>query len=222
MKLTVEYILLRHKYWKERIGKAGIWNAERFKPVEFIVYKRSKTYDGLFCRKWVKVNGRMELQDSIVMYQQYEDITKEEIDDTLVHEMIHQYIYQNGIKDSDIHGRVFREFMVGINEYFPNELNLKVSGELKERKGPGETLHKLLLVYQSNDVCHCCKVNPNKLDIFISLIEENKDKWKIKKYELCESYDRYFDSFSTCTRRLHGERMNENELAVLRKNVIIK
>lgn len=51
----------------------------------------------------------------------------------------------------------------------------------------------------------------------MSLIGEHKDKWKVRKYELCESKDRYFDSFTACTRRLHGVRMNEKELTVLRK-----
>ncbi len=217
MILTEKFLLLRHKYWMERIGEAGIWDAEKFKPVMFIVRKRSKSYDGLFCRKWVKKGEREELQDSIIMYQQYPDLSQQEIDDTLVHEMIHQYIYQNNIIDSSTHGKVFLNFMRRINDSFPNELNLRVSGGIKEWSGEGDTLHKLIIVHHDSGLCHCCKVNPNKSDVFMRLIGEHKNDWKVRSYELCESKDRYFDSFTACTHRLHGVRMTEKELAVFRR-----
>lgn len=222
MIITEEFLMIRHRFWMERIGKAGIWDKAKFRPVAFSVRKRSKTYDGLFYRKWVIVDGKQKLQDSIIIYQQYPDLTEQEIDDTLVHEMIHQYIYQNGIKDSSVHGKVFKEFMGRINKAFPKELNLRVSGGIKERRGEGDTLHKLIIVYHNNGVCHCCKVKPNKKDMFMRRIKEHKDEWKINKYELCESYDRYFDSLTACNRKLHGLRINVEDLVKLCRNMNIK
>lgn len=215
MEVKSEYLEDRHRYWRERIGDAGILDSDGFKPVRFIVRKRSKTYDGLFCRKSVIVGYRRKFEDQIVIYQQYQDISAREIDNTLVHEMIHQYIYQNNIKDSGVHGKVFKEFMCRINQAFFGELTIMVSGGITEKRGPGDTLHRLILVYKENDVCLCCKINPNKTNIFMDLIGEHKDEWKISKYDLCESNDRYFDSFTTCTHRLHGVRMTEEELAAL-------
>ena len=52
--------------------------------------------------------------------------------------MIHQYIYQNGIKDSGMHGKVFKELMNSINQAFGRELTIRVSGGIKERRGPGD------------------------------------------------------------------------------------
>lgn len=213
--MNCEYLEERHRYWRKRIGNAGIWDASGFKPVKFIVRKRSKTYDGLFCRKRIVVGSKWEWEDQVIFYQQYADISVREIDDTLVHEMMHQYIYQNGIKDSGMHGKVFMELMCRINQAFEGELTIRVSGEIKERRGPGDTVHRLILVHKENGVCLCCKVNPNKADMFMSIIWEHRDEWKIKKYELCESNDRYFDSFTACTRRLHGVRMTEEELVEL-------
>ena len=213
MEVRFEYLEGRHLYWRKRIGDAGIWDASGFKPVKFIVRKRSKTYDGLFCRKRIVVGPEWGWEDQIIFYQQYADISAREIDDTLVHEMIHQYIYQNGINDSGMHGKVFKELMCSINQAFEGELTIRVSGGIKERRGPGDALHRLILVYKENGVCLCCKVNPNKADMFMSIIGEHRDEWKIKKYELCESNDRYFDSFTACTRRLHGVRMTEEKLA---------
>lgn len=214
MELKCEYLEDRHRYWKDRIGDAGIWNADKFRPVKFIVRKRSKTYDGFFCRKRVVVGSKCGWEDKIIIYQQYTDITTREIDDTLVHEMIHQYIFQNDLKDSRTHGSTFKDFMCKINRAFQGELTLMVSGGNMERRGPGNILHKLIIVHRENGSNLCCKVNPNKADMFMSLIREHKDEWKVRKYELCESNDMYFDSLTTCTRRLHGVRMDEAELVV--------
>lgn len=222
MELSYGYLKGRHSYWRERIGDAGIWDADEFRPVRFIVRNRSKTYDGLFCRKRVIMDSREEWEDHIIIYQQYADISAREIDDTLVHEMVHQYIYQNNIKDSSTHGRVFREFMHRINESFKNELKLMVSGGIKERRGPGDTLHRLILVYIETSVCLCCKVNPNKTETFLKLLRQHKDKWKIRKHMLCESNDMYFDSFTSCTHRLHGVRMSQDELSALFKQCHIR
>ena len=222
MELRCEYLEERHRYWRERIGDAGIWYADGFMPVKFIVRKRSKTYDGLFCRKRVAVGSERGCEDQIIFYQQYADISVQEIDDTLVHEMIHQYIYQNGIKDSGVHGKVFKELMCRINQAFGGELTIRVSGGIKERRGPGDTLHRLILVSKDSGVCLCFKVNPNKADMFMSIIREHKDEWKIRKYELCESNDRYFDSFTACTRRLHGVRMTEEELVELCRECVVR
>ena len=103
--------------------------------------------------------------------------------------------------------------MCRINQAFEGELTIRVSGGIKERRGPGDTLHRLILVYKDSGACLCCTVNPNKADGFMRLIRDHKDAWKVRKYELCESNDRYFDSLTACTRRLHGVRMTEEELA---------
>ena len=57
MEVRCEYLEERHLYWRRRIGATGIWNASGFKPVKFIERKRSKTYDGLFCRKRIVVGS---------------------------------------------------------------------------------------------------------------------------------------------------------------------
>ncbi|MDE6342629.1 MAG: hypothetical protein K2K93_09945, partial [Muribaculaceae bacterium] len=84
MKVRCEYLEARHLYWRERIGAAGIWDASGFKPVKVIVRNRSKTYDGLFCRKRVVAGSEWGWEDQIIFYQQYADISAREIDDTLV------------------------------------------------------------------------------------------------------------------------------------------
>lgn len=136
MELTVEYLRQRHAYWIERLADAGIWEADKFKPVELVVRERCKSYVGLFHRKWIKVNVRRRLRDRIIIYRKSADMTVKEIDDTLVHEMIHQYIFQNDLPDSSTHDRLFKDFMQRINAAFPQELKISIYGESPILKGP--------------------------------------------------------------------------------------
>ncbi len=43
------------------------------------------------------------------------DMPQEVIEDTIIHEMIHLYIYVNKLKDTSAHGRVFRNMMNSLN-----------------------------------------------------------------------------------------------------------
>lgn len=215
MELSVDYLEMRNRYWIERISGASIWDASKFRPVKMIVRKYSSSYDGLFHRKVMKINGTTAIDDRIIIYQQYPDISEQEIDDTLVHEIIHQYIFQNNLHDSSTHGRLFKEFMRKINAVFHDELNITVYSTMQERKGPGKILHRLLLVRKGNGDCYCCRINPNKVDFFLQYIESHKSKSNIEDYLLCESNDRYFDSFTACRKLLSGVRMTWTQLNVL-------
>lgn len=53
------------------------------------------------------------------------DLPKAELEDTIIHEMIHYYIRLNGIKDTSAHGKVFRQMMEEINSRFGR--NIRVS-----------------------------------------------------------------------------------------------
>lgn len=222
MELTVEYLRKRHAYWIERLADAGIWEADKFKPVELVVRERCKSYFGLFHRKWVKVNVRRRLRDRIIIYRKSAHMTVKEIDDTLVHEMIHQYIFQNDLPDTSTHGRLFKDFMQRINETFPQELKISIYGESPILKGPGTKTHKLILLWMKDGECYCCKINPSKVPLFVKLIEKNQLAGKFKGYLLCESNDMYFDDIPACRKYLHGLPMSLPELRELCKECNIK
>ena len=52
------------------------------------------------------------------------DMTKEELDDTLLHEMIHYYIFHKRITDTSPHGRVFRQLMHDINSRYGRHVTI--------------------------------------------------------------------------------------------------
>lgn len=224
MELTVEYLRQRHAYWIERLADAGIWEADKFKPVELVVRERCKSYVGMFHRKWVKVNVRRRLRDRIIIYRKSADMTMKEIDDTLMHEMIHQYIFQNDLPDTSTHGRLFKDFMQRINEAFPQELKISIYGESPILKGPGTRTHKLILLRMKDGECYCCKINPSKVPVFTNYLKRLvlSSTSEIKGYLLCESNDMYFDDIAACRKYLHGLPMSLPELRELCKECNIK
>ena len=146
----------------------------------------------------------------------------EEIDGNLVHEMIHQYIFQNNLPDTSTHGKLFKGFMQRINETLRQELKISIYDETPPLKGPGPKIYKLLLLWMKDEECYCCKINRSKVTWFVELIEQNKLAGKLKGYLLCESNDTYFDDVVACRKRLCGLHMTLPELRELCKEYNIK
>lgn len=225
MELNVEYLRARHAYWKGRIAEAGIWDAGGFRAVDFAVRKRSKMYEGLFHRKFITAKTRLRMADGvngryydrIILYRKSPDMSEREIDDTLVHEMIHQYIIQNGIHDTSAHGRTFKDYMQRVNKAFAGDLNITVRGKVSVWEGHGSKTHQLIVVSMYDGTCYCCRIMPAKLPQFLKLVRKNKKGGEFKDYMHCESDDMYFNSIRACRTRLHGLRMPLADLAAFCK-----
>ena len=59
----------------------------------------------------------------------YRDLPEREVEDTLIHEMIHYYIHHKGLKDSSPHGHIFKQMMNSIN--IRHGRNITVSTKVK-------------------------------------------------------------------------------------------
>jgi len=77
---------------------------------------RARSYLGICAckRRWAWF-GRREYYDFRIRISTRYELTAEEIEDTLIHEMIHYHIWLNRIKDTSAHGEVFRGIMDRIN-----------------------------------------------------------------------------------------------------------
>lgn len=208
MKLTLEYLKERHSFWKEEIGKAGIWNPQKFKTVHLEIRNKSKTYNGLFHRKWVKCNVRYRVVDRLIIYNNVEDFDLKFLDSLIVHEMIHQYIFQNKIIDTSTHGKIFKDFMTKINNEFKNriDLNTRDTNPNLPKEGPGDTVFNLLLILQKNN-WFCCVVRPGKVKHFHNHVITLKQNKKIKDFGWLQSNDIHFNQYPQCTKYLHGEKL---------------
>ena len=77
------------------------------------VYKKKRTLFG----KTVCYDFKLRINTRI-------DLAEAEIEDIIIHEMIHYYIGYNNIKDSSAHGRVFKHLMKTINEKFGRHIRI--------------------------------------------------------------------------------------------------
>lgn len=53
------------------------------------------------------------------------DLSREELEDVVIHEMIHYYIAYRNIKDTSVHGEVFRRIMETINQKYGRHIEVR-------------------------------------------------------------------------------------------------
>lgn len=53
------------------------------------------------------------------------DLTEEELEDVIIHEMIHYYIAWRGLHDSSVHGETFRRIMGTINQKYGRHISVR-------------------------------------------------------------------------------------------------
>ena len=63
-------------------------------------------------------------EDFVIRISTRFDLPEEEVEDTLIHEMIHYWIAWKGLKDSSTHGRLFRAKMKEINGLYGRHLTI--------------------------------------------------------------------------------------------------
>lgn len=99
------------------------YNAEIFgsslEPVE-IRLSKAKSFLGKLQYRYVRnIFGKITgLKDVVIRINTRYELSEEELQDTLIHEMIHWYIISHGIKDTSTHGKYFRSMMADINSRF--------------------------------------------------------------------------------------------------------
>ena len=215
MKLEIDYLRERHGYWRQRIGEAGIWDASKFQDVTLQIKGDSRRCNALFQRRVRRKGAVREVSDKIVVYNKVEDFDPRFLDSVLVHEMIHQYIFQNDLKDTRAHGAIFRSFRERINAAFENELKINITDHNPSlpEKGPGKKIHTLLLLFYESGEVFIAVVNKTKKDFFENLIRRNKKRWSVKDFKWAQSIDVHFDRYSRCTRSLHGLKRGKGEMA---------
>ncbi|MBR3093370.1 MAG: SprT-like domain-containing protein [Bacteroidaceae bacterium] len=94
----------------------------------------SKSYLGqCTCKVRRKADGTKEKYDFRIRLSLRADLPEDELDDILIHEMIHYYIDVNHFHDSSAHGPLFRMKMASINANYGRHITISHKGT-KEQK----------------------------------------------------------------------------------------
>lgn len=79
------------------------------------------------------------------------ELSEDEIEDTIIHEMIHYYIGYNQLEDTSAHGAIFQQVMNAINEKYGRHLSIshKSSKSQKEQAVDKNSITESLLWFAS-------------------------------------------------------------------------
>lgn len=93
----------------------------------------AKTFLGVcVCKKRKRSDGSIEKYDFRLRINTRMDLPESEIEDTIIHEMIHYYIGVNQLNDSSAHGPLFLHLMHNINEKYHRHLSVSFKGNAEQ------------------------------------------------------------------------------------------
>ena len=78
--------------------------------------------------------GRKHAYDLHLVFSTRLDVDEQEIEDTILHEMIHYYIHYQGLKDTSTHGVLFRRLMDELNTRYGRHITVSRRLSADERQ----------------------------------------------------------------------------------------
>lgn len=118
MRPTVEYIAARFAEYNTLFFEGKL-------PVPLFRSGNARTMLGhLKYRRRRGLLGRVTCSDFVLTVSSRFDLPEREVQDTIIHEMIHLYILSGGIRDTSSHGTVFRTWMQKINTEYGRHITI--------------------------------------------------------------------------------------------------
>jgi predicted SprT family Zn-dependent metalloprotease len=128
MKATIEYIQRKFDEYNQQMFRGSL------KPLP-IQLSRARTYLGQIAFKRRRtLTGGWHYHDFIFRISTLIDMPEQLVEDTILHEMIHYYIFSNQIKDTAPHGKVFRRIMNEINTRYGRNITVSHRRTSQERE----------------------------------------------------------------------------------------
>ena len=197
--LTIDYLRQAFEHYNDLIFEGKL-------PVPKLKWSRAKTRLGQMACKRKTSWGRTKYHDFTISVSNYYKLTKEEIDDVLIHEMIHYSIAYTGLKDTSAHGVIFRGMMDKINRTFNRHITISVRTRNLQARSAQQPKDYLILALKMKDGKYfLSSVNPSaagKLAISLARARE------IAHYAWYQSQDEYFRSMPR-VRSLRGRQVSE-------------
>lgn len=144
---TKEYIKQRFDEMNERMFGGSLPDI----PIEL---SKAKTFLGQCAfKKRRKLLGRTELYDFRLKISVAFDLPAEELDDVILHEMIHYYIGVNRLKDTSAHGKIFRSMMKDLNKGFGRNVSIshRLTQEQKQQMATAKRRWRMVAVIEFDD-----------------------------------------------------------------------
>lgn len=122
---------------------------------------------------------------------------EEEVEDTIIHEMIHYYIGYNQLEDTSPHGSIFRQIMNAINEKYGRHLTIshKCTKTQNEQAVDQKQHYHVVAVVLFEDGLTGFKVLPRVLQSILKYYNGVKAAKGVISIDLYMSNDIFFNRF---------------------------
>ena len=191
MKPTIEYIENKFREFNHLVFDDKL-------PILPIQLSNAKTFLGMLVyKKRRKLFGKLELYDFRLRISIRLDLPENEVEDTIIHEMIHYYIHFNGIKDTSAHGKVFRQMMNDINQRFGRHITIthKSTPEQKQQLAGTRKRWHVVAVVKFHDGRSGIKVIPRIRQRIVAYRNGVLMSRGIKSVDFFITNDPYFNAF---------------------------
>lgn len=209
--LTIDYLRQAFEHYNNLIFDGKL-------PVPKLKWSRAKTRLGQMACKRKTSWGRTKFYDFSISISNYYKLTTEQIDDVLIHEMIHYSIAYTGLKDTSAHGIVFRGMMDKINRTFGRHITISVrTRNLQPRTAQQPKDYLILALKMKDDKYFLSSVNPSaagKLAVSLARTRE------IAHYAWYQSQDEYFHNMPR-VRSLRGRQVSKEFYTTMIEKMIL-
>ena len=201
MPVTIETI---HKLFEK-------FNVEMFGsrlPLPLITLCSVSSFVGQYKSK-VRNNpdGSRETYGHLLRFSTAFTLSEQELEDTVIHEMIHYFIAYNGLHDRTAHGPLFKALMNSINEHHGRNISIshRTSREaIDTAKTAGRKWHVIAILYFTTGEIGV-KVLPRAIPRIIEYYKGITSAPNITRVDLFLHNDPFFNRFPTSTgRRCHS------------------
>lgn len=191
MNITVSYIKQKFEEFNQQMfaGKLPMLpiclsDAKNFLGV--CTYKKRKTKD-----------GKIERYDFTLRVNTRIDLSEQEVEDTIIHEMIHYYIGVNQLEDTSAHGQVFQQIMNAINQKYGRHLTISHKGTKEQNKQAVDTRqhYHVIAVVEFYDGRMGIKVLPRVLPSILKYYNGVSSAKEVSLVRLYMSKDVFFNKF---------------------------
>lgn len=191
MKPTISYI--EHKF--EEFNNQMFGGKLPKIPVEL---SDAKTFLGqCVYKKKRKPFGKTELYDFRLRINTRADLPEREVEDTIIHEMIHYYIGYNKLEDASAHGSLFVSIMNEINRKFGRHLTVshKSTKEQREQLQDKRSHYHVIAVVNFHDGRTGFKVLPRVLRSILYYYNNVSANKEIDSIQLYMSNNVFFNRY---------------------------
>ena len=207
MKATIPFVEQKFKEFNRLIFGDRL-------PMIPIKLSNAATFMGM-CTFRVKRNllGRKSYTDFTLKISTRFEQTEKELEDIIIHEMIHYFIHYHKLEDRSAHGPLFRKMMNDINLRYGRHLSIshKTTAAQKEEALNGKRQWRVVAVVVFHNAKIGVKVLPRIKERIVNYRDKVSRSKEVTSVTLFISNDPFFNRFP-CSSVLKAHYIDEEEL----------